>query len=593
MFVPVDRVPAPANGFFGTRSRTFFSYYKPYRRLLYTDLACAFVVSAITLILPLCASYVTKNVLEGNHPDALGQILLVGALMLALVMAHTFCNTFVSYQGHMMGTLMEADMRRDLFAQYQKLSFGFYDGQRTGQLMSRLTNDLYNIGEFAHHGPEDLAIAVVKFAGVFAILLSVNVQLTAVVFLLFPVMLLWALYFNRKMNQALRAMRQRIGDVNAQVEDTLAGIRVAQSFSNEQQEQAKFDLQNHRFVESMREGHKSEAYFSSGITAFSQLLTVVIVVFGGLAIANVSLGLPDLVTYLLYVAVLVDPIQRFVNFARVFQEGSTGFERFMEIMELEPEIQDADNTRELTQVRGQVQFQAVSFKYAEDSENVLEQLSLDIKAGEFVALVGPSGVGKTTLCSLIPRFYDVTEGQILLDGQDIKGIALQSLRRQIGVVQQDVYLFAGTVLENIRYGKLEASLEEVMEAAKKANAHGFIMALPNGYDTDVGQRGVKLSGGQKQRLSIARVFLKNPPIIIFDEATSALDNESEKAIQDSLETLSNNRTTLVIAHRLCTVRNAQRILVLTDGGIAEQGTHAELIAAGGTYANLYNTRLSM
>ena len=310
-------------------------------------------------------------------------------------------------------------------------------------------------------------------------------------------------------------------------------------------------------------------------------------------IFNVSLGLPDLVTYLLYVAVLVDPIQRFVNFARVFQEGSTGFERFMEIMELEPEIQDADNTRELTQVRGQVQFQAVSFKYAEDSENVLEQLSLDIKAGEFVALVGPSGVGKTTLCSLIPRFYDVTEGQILLDGQDIKGIALQSLRRQIGVVQQDVYLFAGTVLENIRYGKLEASLEEVIEAAKKANAHGFIMALPNGYDTDVGQRGVKLSGGQKQRLSIARVFLKNPPIIIFDEATSALDNESEKAIQDSLETLSNNRTTLVIAHRLCTVRNAQRILVLTDGGIAEQGTHAELIAAGGTYANLYNTRLSM
>jgi ATP-binding cassette, subfamily B, bacterial len=593
MFVPTAKVSAPTSGFFGTRGRRFFSYYKPYRRLLYTDLACAFIVSAITLILPLCTSYITKNVLEGNHPDALGQIFMVGILMLALVAVHTGCDTFVDYQGHMMGTLMEADMRRDLFAQYQKLSFGFYDSQRTGQLMSRLTNDLYNIGEFAHHGPEDFAIAVVKFAGAFAILLSVNVRLTMVVFVLFPVMLLWALHFNRKMNQALRIMRQRIGDVNAQVEDTLAGIRVAQSFGNQAREQAKFDLENQRFVEAMRESHKSEAYFSNGMSAFTQLLTVVVVVFGGLAIANVSLGLPDLVTYLLYVAILVDPIQRFVNFARVFQEGSTGFERFMEIMELEPEIQDSVGATNLTQARGRVEFQAVSFKYAEDAEHVLEHLSLDIKAGEFVALVGPSGVGKTTLCSLIPRFYDATQGQVLLDGQDIKRIGLQSLRQQIGVVQQDVYLFAGTVLENIRYGKLEASLEEVMEAAKKANAHEFIMALPNGYDTDIGQRGVKLSGGQKQRLSIARVFLKNPPIIIFDEATSALDNESEKAIQDSLETLSSNRTTLVIAHRLSTVRNAQRILVLTDGGIAEQGTHEELIAAGGTYANLYNTQLSI
>jgi ATP-binding cassette, subfamily B, bacterial len=586
-------VRGATRGFFGPRARLFASYYRPYRRLLLADLACAFAVSAITLILPLCVSYLTKNVLAADRPDAPGQILLVGALMLALVALHTACNAFVDYRGHMMGTLMEADMRRDLFAQYQTLSFGFYDGQRTGQLMSRLTNDLYTIGEFAHHGPEDFAVALVKFVGAFAILLTVNVRLTAVVFVLFPVMLIWALYFNRKMNASLRVMRQRIGDVNAQVEDTLAGIRVAQSFGNQRQEQAKFDLENRRFVEAMRESHESEAYFSNGMGAFTQLLTVVVVVFGGLAITNVSLGLPDLVTYLLYVAILVDPIQRFVNLARVFQEGSTGFERFAQIMELEPDIRDAADATELIQVRGRVEFRDVSFHYAEHSEPVLEHLSLEIRAGEFVALVGPSGVGKTTLCSLIPRFYDVTQGSVLLDGHDVKTIGLQSLRRQIGVVQQDVYLFAGTVLENIRYGKLEASLEEVIQAAKQANAHAFIEALPNGYQTDVGQRGVKLSGGQKQRLSIARVFLKNPPIIIFDEATSALDNESERAIQESLERLSSDRTTLVIAHRLSTVRNAQRILVLTDGGIVEQGTHEDLIAAGGIYANLYNTQLSL
>ncbi len=577
-----------------SQTRKFFSYYKPYTRVLIADLMCALVVSAITLILPLCASYITKNVLEANRPDALSQIYAVGALMLALVAVHTACNTFVDYQGHMMGTLMERDMRRDLFAHYQKLSFSFYDGQRTGQLMSRLTNDLYNIGELAHHGPEDLTIALAKFIGVFVILVNINLKLTVVVFMFLPIMLIWALYFNRKMNRALRIMRQRIGEVNAQVEDTLAGIRVVQSFDNQAQEQTKFDLQNDHFLESMRSSHKSESYFSNGMTAFTQLLTVAVVVFGGAAIANASLGLPDLVTYLLYVAILVDPIQRFVNFARLYQEGGTGFERFTEIMEIHPEIQDAAGAVELVQARGHVQFKDVTFKYSQDSNTVLEHLSLDIKAGEFVALVGPSGVGKTTLCSLIPRFYDVTEGQILLDGQDIKDISLRSLRTHIGVVQQDVYLFAGTVADNIRYGRLEASRDEIIEAAKKANAHDFIAALPDGYDTDIGQRGVKLSGGQKQRLSIARVFLKNPPVIIFDEATSALDNESEKAVQASLETLSNDRiTTLVIAHRLSTVRNAQRILVLADDGIAEQGTHEDLIASGGMYANLYNTQLSM
>mgnify|MGYP001770940871 FL=1 len=386
-------------------------------------------------------------------------------------------------------------------------------------------------------------------------------------------------------------MRSRIGDVNAQVEDTLAGIRVVQSFSNQAQEQQKFDAQNRRFLGAMRESHWAEMFFSNGMTAFTQLLTIAVAVFGGAAIARSTLGLPDLVTYLLYVGILVDPINRFVNFARLYQEGGTGFERFMEIMEIEPDIQDTEGAVELEHVRGNVQFKNVTFKYHEDHDYVLEDLSVSIEAGELVALVGPSGVGKTTLCSLIPRFYEVTDGQILLDGRDIRDIKLRSLRRHVGVVQQDVYLFAGTVAENIRYGKLGATPEEIVEAAKKANAHEFILALPDGYDTDIGQRGVKLSGGQKQRLSIARVFLKNPPILIFDEATSALDSESERVVQESLERLSRGRTTLIIAHRLSTVRHAERILVLGEGGIAEEGAHEELIRAGGVYANLYDTQL--
>lgn len=578
---------------FSSRTQRFFSYYRPYRRTLALDLICALIVSTIALVLPLCVSYITRNIVSANRPDALEQIYAVGGLMLALVALYAACNTFVDFQGHMMGSSMEADMRRDLFAHYQKLSFGFYDTERTGRLMSRMTNDLYNIGELAHHGPEDLFIAVVKFVGVFVILLGIDAKLTLIVFLLLPIMLAYALYFNFQMRRALQTMRQRIGEVNAQVEDTLSGIRVVQSFSNQPYEQRKFEIQNRRFLETMRSSHRAEAYFSNGMTAFAQLLTVGVAVFGGAAIANATLGLSDLVTYLLYVAIMVDPIQRFVNLARLFQEGSTGFERFIEIMEVRPEIQDLPDARDLGDVRGDVEFKKVTFKYAEDGDHVLENLSLNIQAGEFVALVGPSGAGKTTLCSLIPRFYEVTRGQILLDGKDIKTVKLDALRRQIGVVQQDVYLFVGTVADNIGCGKSGASFEEILEAAKKANAHDFITALPDGYDTDIGQRGVKLSGGQKQRLSIARVFLKNPPIIIFDEATSALDNESEKAVQESLERLTGNRTTLVIAHRLSTVRNAHRIVVLTDDGIVEQGTHAQLIASHGVYANLYNTPLEI
>ncbi len=576
-----------------SRIRKFLSYYKPYLGLLFADMVCAFIVSVVTLILPLCTRYITKNVLEANAPNALNQIYGIGAFMLALVVVYTVCNVFVDYRGHMMGAMMESDMRRELFEHYQNLSFGFYDEQKTGQLMTRLTNDLFGLSELYHHGPEDLAIAFLKFFGAFIILMSINVQFTLMIFFFIPIMGAYAFYFNKRMNIALRRSKDIIGDINAQVEDTLAGIRVVKSFTNEAVEKKKFAYENKRFVDSRREGHKSEAYFSNGLIAFTQLITIAVVIFGGAAIVRDALDLSDLLTYLLYIGILIEPIQRLLNFARLYQEGVTGFSRFMDVLEIALDIQDSAQAIDVTHVQGNIAFRDVRFRYKEDYAYVLKNISLEIKAGEYVALVGSSGVGKTTLCSLIPRFYDVNEGAILLDGKPIKDISLCSLRGNIGVVQQDVYLFAGTVADNIRYGKLDASQEEIVAAAKKANAHDFIMALPEGYATDIGQRGVKLSGGQKQRLSIARVFLKNPPIIIFDEATSALDNESEKAVQESLEALTNNRTTLVIAHRLSTVRNAQRIIVLTEDGIDEQGTHEALIVSGGIYANLYNMQLTI
>lgn len=570
------------------RIRRFFSYYRPYWGWLCADIACAMVVSAINLSLPIITRYITKDVLDGETLNPLTQIYWMGAAMLALVAVHALCTVFIDYKGHQMGASMESDLRRELFAHLQQLSFSFFDGQRTGQLMSRITNDLLAISELYHHGPEDLAIALLTFTGAFILLINVNVQLTLIVFLFLPIMALYAFYFNRRMNRALSENKERIADVNAQVEGTLSGIRVVKSFTNEALEEAKFAYQNQRFVNSRSEGYKSEAYFYAGMIAFTHLITIGVVVFGGIAITRASLDLADLLTYILCIGILVDPILRAVNFARLYQEGITGFTRFMDIMEVEPDIQDSAHAIDLAHVQGAITLRNVSFQYREDHDDILKNVSLEIQAGEYVALVGSSGVGKTTLCSLIPRFYEISDGEILVDGINIKDIRLRSLRQNIGIVHQDVYLFAGTAADNIGYGKPGAGRQEIVEAAQRANAHAFIMGLPDGYDTDIGERGVKLSGGQRQRLSIARVFLKDPPILILDEATSSLDNESERAVQESLEKLADNRTTLVIAHRLSTIRNAQRIVVLTGNGIDEQGTHDELIALDGTYAKLYN-----
>lgn len=574
-----------------SRVRKFFSYYRPYLGLFSGDMACAMIASAAMLAIPLCVRYITANLLQVGSTDALHQIYMMGGIMLGLIAIYAACHAFIDYQGHVMGALMERDMRSELFDHYQKLSFKFYDEHKTGQLMTRISHDTFDLAELYHHGPEDAVISFLNFIGAFVILMSINAQLALIAFLFVPVMGIYGFYTARKMYAALKKSSDKIGDINAQVEDTLAGIRVVKSFTNEEIEKKKFASENNHFLENRRKGYKAEAYFYDGLISFTQLMTVSIVIFGAASIVKGSLDLADLLTFLLYIVILIEPIQRLGNFIRLYQQGVTGFNRFMDVLEIEPDIQDAPNAEELGQVRGEIEFKAVSFKYREGYDHVLKNISLKINIGEYIALVGFSGVGKTTLCSLIPRFYEASEGKILVDGRDIKSLKLTSLRKNIGLVQQDIYLFAGTVLENIRYGKPDATEEEIIAAAKQANAHDFIMMFPNGYSTDIGQRGVKLSGGQKQRLSIARVFLKNPPIIIFDEATSSLDNESERAVQNSIERLMKNRTTLVIAHRLSTIRNAQRILVLTDKGIEEQGTHEELIALDKTYASLYNMQL--
>jgi ATP-binding cassette subfamily B protein len=511
----------------------------------------------------------------------------IGSLMLVLVVIQTIGNYVVDYKGHEVGAKMESDMRRELFSHMQKLSFTFYDKEKTGQLMSRITHDLLMIAELYHHGPEDYVKYLIRFIGAFIILFFINAPLTIIVFCFLPVLGVFSIYFNKIENKALTKIKVRIANINAQVEDSLGGIRVVKSFANEHIEAEKFNLENRRFFKSRQKFYKTEAVFHNGIQVFLHLITISVIIFGSTSIVHNTLDLADLITFLLYVNFMIEPIQKLSHMSTQFQEGITGFQRFMEIMTLKPTIENTPNAVSIREVRGEITFKQVSFRYEDHLDNVLFNLSLQVEPGEYVALVGPSGAGKTTLCSLIPRFYDVYDGEILVDGIDVRDIELMCLRKAIGIVQQDVYLFSGTVMENIRYGNPEASDEEVITAAKLANAHAFIMSLPYGYYSEIGQRGVKLSGGQKQRLSIARVFLKDPPVLIFDEATSALDNESESIIKASLETLAKGRTTIVIAHRLSTIRNAQRIIVLMEKGIAEQGTHDELLAKNGAYANLY------
>ncbi|MRX56437.1 ATP-binding cassette domain-containing protein [Bacillus idriensis] len=567
--------------------KKFFSYYKPYLTLFLSVLACAFIVSAVTLVFPLLVRYITKDVLEGNLSIALNKVYLIGGLMLVLAAIQNLGNYFVDYKGHEIGARMESDMRSELFAHMQKLSSSFYDKEKTGQLMSRITNDLLLLSELYHHGPEDYVKYVVRFIGAFVILIFINAPLTIAVFCFLPFLGVFALYFNKMLNKALRNNKERIADVNAQTEDSLSGIRTVKSFANEQIEIEKFDRENNRFLDSRKNTYKAEALLYNSFETIIQLITITVIIFGSASIVNKTLDLADLITFLLYISFMIEPIQRLTHMSTQLQEGITGFQRFMEIMYLKPAIENKPNPVTLSEISGEIEFNQVSFRYEENLNNVIENLSLQIMPGEYIALVGPSGAGKTTLCSLIPRFYDVTGGSILIDGIDIRDIDLQSLRKNIGVVLQDVYLFSGTVMENIRYGDPAASDTEIIEAAKLANAHDFIMSLPNGYHSEIGQRGVKLSGGQKQRLSIARVFLKNPPILILDEATSALDNESESIIKGSLEWLAKGRTTIVIAHRLSTIRNAKRIVVLNENGIAEQGTHESLLALNGAYSHLY------
>lgn len=571
----------------GQKLRKLASYYRPYMPLFLADMFFAIVGAAVTLAIPLIVRYITNQVIILEPQAALDKITMLGLLMLVLVVIECFCNYFIANYGHVMGAKIEYDMRAEIFEHYQKLSFSFFNNQKVGQLMSRITSDLFDISELLHHGPEDLVISLIKIIGSFVILINIDVKLTMIAFAFVPVMLLYAAYFNTRMKRAFKRNRVKIAEINSQIEDNLSGIRVVKSFANEDVEMRKFEEGNQGFLAAKKNSYIYMAGYHSGLGALTTMITIAALVAGAVLITQGQVSVADLVTFLLYINTFTEPVKKLINFTEQFQNGYTGYERFMEMMAIQPDIEDYQGATELKSVKGDISFEDVSFHYEDNTETVLHHINLEVSAGSYMALVGSSGAGKSTLCSLIPRFYDVAEGAVKIDGRDVREITLKSLRSQIGIVQQDVYLFVGTVLDNIRYGRPGASRAEVIEAAKNANAHEFIMALPNGYDTDIGQRGVKLSGGQKQRLSIARVFLKNPPILIFDEATSALDNESEKVVQQSLESLAKNRTTFVIAHRLSTIRNAEKILVLTDIGIEEQGTHQELLEKNGIYAKLY------
>ena len=568
--------------------KKFIHYYGPYKAVFFIDLICAAVISLVDLAYPQILRTMTKTLFTQDKDMILHVLPVIAASLFVMYIVQSLCKYYVTYQGHMMGAKMERDMRRELFDHYQELSFSYYSRNNSGQMMSKLVSDLFDISEFAHHGPENLFISLVKIVGAFIFLFFINKKLALPLILLVIVMFVFSFRQNAKMQETFMENRRKIGDVNASLQDTLSGIRVVQSFANEDIERAKFKKSNEAFLVSKRDNYHCMGSFMSSNLFFQGMMYLVTLVYGGYLIAQGEMQTADLAMYALYIGIFISPIQILVELVEMMQKGLSGFRRFLDVMETESEIRDADNAAELTDVKGHVRYDHVSFHYSDDETPVLSDISIDIPAGKSIALVGPSGSGKTTICSILPRFYDVTGGSITVDGKDIRGLTLKSLRSQIGMVQQDVYLFDGTIKDNIAYGKPGASDEEIIKAAKCASIHDFIMELPDKYDTYVGERGTRLSGGQKQRISIARVFLKNPPILILDEATSALDNESERWIQKSLEELSKNRTTITIAHRLSTIRDADEIIVITEEGIAERGTHAELLEKNGLYAAYYN-----
>ena len=568
--------------------KKFISYYRPYRAVFYFDLFCAAVISVVDLAYPQLLRSLTKTLFTGNKSAILGALPWLFLILLIMYTIQSLCKYYVTCQGHIMGAKMERDMRKQLFEHYEKLSFSYYSTHNSGQMMSKLVSDLFDISELAHHGPENLFISLVKIIGSFVFLFLINQKLALPLLLLVILMILFSIRQNKKMQQTFLENRIRIGDINASLQDTLSGIRVVQSFANEDTELHKFNHSNEAFLESKKDNYRCMGTFMSSNLFFQGMMYLTTLIYGGYLIAMGQMQAADLAMYALYIGIFISPIQILVELVEMLQKGLSGFRRYLEVVETEPEIQDKEGAIDLENVKGDVCYDNVSFHYSDDNKTVLSQVSIHIPAGQSVALVGPSGGGKTTICSLLPRFYDVTAGKVTIDGKDVRDLTLKSLRNQIGMVQQDVYLFDGTIRENIAYGKPDATDEEIKEAARRANMDDFIMQLPEQYDTYVGEKGTRLSGGQKQRISIARVFLKNPPILILDEATSALDNESERYIQKSLEELAKNRTTITIAHRLSTIKRSDEIIVITEDGIAERGTHETLLAKNGIYARYYN-----